>query len=61
METLKGDLRLDSYVSKEELLTILNNLDFKAVNSLHLEAITGFLINCDPDNQREQEIKKIIF
>lgn len=38
-----------SYVTKEELLKLINDIDFILVNSCDLELITGFELKKDKD------------
>lgn len=42
--------KLDSYMSKEELLSIINNIDFMKVKFANLELITG----CITDNKTKE-------
>lgn len=36
-----------SYLTKEEFINMLNNIDFDNVKECSLELITGFIINCE--------------
>lgn len=51
MQLTKEDIELikKSYITKEELLEMITKLDFIAVKSLSLYAITGYHINVNRD------------
>ena len=41
-----------NYLTKEELINMLNNIDFISVKKCEIELITGFIINCEENNIR---------
>lgn len=51
-------LMVNSYMTKEEFITIINNLDFKCIKSCDLELITSFIVNCK-DKSFKQLYKKV--
>ena len=44
------NFKIDNYLSKEELLSILNNTNFIKVKSADLELITGCIIDGEKEN-----------
>lgn len=38
-------LKVDSYLTKDELIAILNNISFKAIKKADLELITSYIID----------------
>lgn len=62
MENIENnDLRFNSYLTKDELINLLNNIHFERVKHLHMDLITGYLITNDPNNLREQDIKPLYY
>lgn len=55
------DLRFDSYITKDELINIIKELRFEHVKYLHMDLITGYLLETDPDNPKEQDIKPLYY
>ena len=55
------DIRLKSYITKDEFINMLNNLHFEYVKHLHIDLITGCLIETDPDNPKEQNTKSLYY
>lgn len=51
-------LMINSYMTKEEFITMINNLDFKCIKSCDLELITSFIVNCK-DKSFKQLYKKV--
>ena len=51
VETKKYEIE-KSYLTKEELINMLNNIDFISVKKCEIELITGFIINCEENNIR---------
>lgn len=51
LETKKCEIE-KSYLTKEELINMLNNIDFVSVRKCEIELITGFIINCEDNNIR---------
>ena len=56
-----NDLRFSSYLTKDELINMLNNIHFEYVKHLHIDLITGHIISNDPDNIREQDIRPLYY
>lgn len=42
-------ITINSYMSKEEFLTILQEINFKAIDTCNLELITDFIYNSNED------------
>lgn len=55
------DIRLKSYITKDEFINMLNNLHFEYVKHLHIDLITGYLIETDPDNPKEQDTRPLYY
>lgn len=51
LETKKYEIE-KSYLTKEELINMLNNIDFVSVKKCEIELITGFIINCENNDIR---------
>ncbi len=51
----EASLQYNSYMSKEDFITLMNKLNFEKVESADLDLITGCLIN------KEGEIKKLYY
>lgn len=43
------EITINSYMSKEELLIILEKINFKAIESCNLDLITDFVYNASED------------
>ena len=63
MQITKEDIELSkkSYITKEELLNMITNIDFIAVKTLSLYAITGYriVVNRDGDEYLDTYCKEI--
>ena len=51
-DTLLVKASQDSYIKKEDLIKMIENLNFSHVKELTLELITGFKIEWDNDNKK---------
>lgn len=56
-----NNLKIGSYLTKDELINMLNNLHFEYVKNINMSLITGCLIETDPDNPKEQDIKPLYY
>lgn len=56
-----NEICYNSYLTKDELINMINNIHFERVKHLHMDLITGYLITNDPDNPREQDIKPLYY
>ena len=56
-----NDIRFNSYLTKDELINMINNIHFEHVKHLHMDLITGYLLKTDPDNPCEEDIKPLYY
>lgn len=54
MEDLRSINRnhIDSYITKEEFIEIINNLHFNHIERAHIHFITGFVYNEEDDTTK---------
>lgn len=55
------DLRFDSYITKDELISMISNIHFEHVKHIHMDLITGYIIKPNPDYPDEQDIKPLYY
>lgn len=49
--------RYNSYITKDELINMINDIHFEVVENLHMNLITGYLVK---NNPIEPEIPNVI-
>lgn len=56
-----NDERFNSYLTKDELINMLNNLHFEYVKNMNMNLITGYLIKTNPDDPNDQDITPLYY